>query len=409
MFAKILGLFISIATLFWGAPVASGQWNSDDFTQRVNLFLAQHNLPGMVLIIKKDGQDVHRAAYGKVNVKSGPAMAEDAIFRLFSMSKPITAVAVLQLVERGLISLDDDVRQHLPGFDPFEFDGEPQVMTVHQLLAHTSGLDYGGGIDSWNGIRFLLANPLSRSNTLADMVDDISGIGLKFIPGERWSYSVASDVQGALVEAVSGMTLDTYFQQNIFAPLGMTDTGFYVPKAKAHRLVDHYIYDAEGIEALKIFDASEISLEERGAKSDYLEKPNLLSGGGGLVSTAEDYSRFVDMLMNKGVYQDQRVLSEDMIAAMLTSHTRGLDTWFLPLIYNQTGFGYGLGVKEESGDPRGKGSFYWAGMGGTVFWGDPQNGVSVVAMMQVEDGWVALERWLIPEIYGRLRATHPAN
>lgn len=372
---------------------------ANDFGARLDQFIAQHKLPGAVALIKQGDTVLHYSAHGKVNVEQSQLMQKEAIFRIFSMGKPIVAFAVLQLVDQGKLSLDDDIRQYLPRFEPFEFDGKPQVVTVHQLLSHTAGFGYGGGFKSWADIRYLLANPLSRSNTLDDLVDDISGIALKFAPGEKWQYSIASDVQGALIEAVSGMTLDHYLKARIFAPLKMHDTGFYVPQEKAHRLVDQYEYDAEGLAQLKSFNAEEIQHSEFGQDSEYLQKPLLLSGGGGLVSTATDYSRFVATLLNGGRFQDKRLLSSKLTSLMLSSHTQGLDTWFLPKLYNSTGFGYGLGVKEAPGGLRQKGSFYWAGMGGTVFWADPANDLQVVVMMQVEDGWVALEKWLIPEVY----------
>jgi len=242
---------------------------------------------------------------------------------------------------------------------------------------------------------------LSPLNNLNDMVTDISGVDLIYEPGTKWQYSIASDVQGALIEAVTGMKLDDYLETYIFAPLEMTDTGFWVPEEHAHRLVDQYIYDVKGLEPLKSFGNTNIEHKESRIGSDYLSRPKLLSGGSGLVSTAKDYSRFVQVLLNNGIYNGRQILSAELVDQMLTSHTEGLNTSFLPLIYENTGFGYGLGIKEGEGegDLRREGSFYWAGKGGTVFWGDPKNNLSVIVMMQVEDGWVALERWLIPEIY----------
>lgn len=386
---SVLSLYLLSTSTFASGPFTA------DFASLIN----QHKLPGAVVLIKKGDDIIHYDAYGKVNVEQTALMKTDAIFRLYSMSKPITAVALLQLVDKGKVSLTDDIREYLPDFEPFEFEGEKQIITVHQLLSHTAGFGYGGGLKSWVDIRYLLANPLSRSNTLTDLVDDISGIDLKFTPGSKFEYSIASDIQGALIEAVSGLRLDDYLQQHIFTPLDMKDTGFYVPESKQHRLVDMYEYDASTFEEAYAFNREKILFSESGIDSEYLEQPELISGGGGLVSTTIDYSNFVTMLQNKGRFSGKTILSESLVEKMLSSQIQGLDKHFLPRVYKGAGFGYGIGIKETSGDIRNKGSFFWGGMGGTIFWADPIADVQVVVMMQVEDGWIALEKWLIPAVY----------
>jgi CubicO group peptidase (beta-lactamase class C family) len=208
---------------------STASFADEQFSESFNALLKEHELPGAVVLIKRGDNTIHHKAYGKVNTKQPKEMQEDAIFRIFSMSKPITAVALLQLVDQGKVALDDDIRKHLPKFKPFQHNGKQQVITIHQLLSHTAGFGYGGGIKSWIDIRYLLANPLSRNNTTQDMVDDLSGIDLKYVPGAKFEYSLASDVQGAVIEAVAKVPLDKYLQQNIFTPLQMKDTGFYVP------------------------------------------------------------------------------------------------------------------------------------------------------------------------------------
>jgi len=377
---------------------------TDQFSTNFNALITQHKLPGAVVLIKKGDSTIHYSAYGKINVEQAQLMQKNAIFRLYSMSKPITAVALLQLVAQKKVSLQADIRTYLPHFEPFEFDGEQQVVTVHQLLSHTAGFGYGGGFKSWVDIRYLLANPLSRNNNLTDLVDDLSGIDLKFRPGSKFEYSIASDIQGAIIEAVANIPLDEYLQKNVFTPLNMHDTGFYVPKSKQHRLVDMYEYDASTFEKAYHFNQDKILFSETGKNSEYLKQAALTSGGGGLVSTAKDYSNFVTMLQNKGLFNGKRILSQSLVEKMLSSKTTGLDTHFLPRIYQGAGFGYGIGIKETSGDTRNPGSFFWAGMGGTVFWADPVADVQVVVMMQVEDGWIALEKWLIPEVYKMIKS-----
>lgn len=364
------------------------------FSQQFAALLAQHELPGAVVLIKQGETTLHHQAYGKVNLKKPAEMQKEAIFRIHSMSKPITAFALLQLVDQGKVALDDDIRKHLPEFAPFEHDGKPQIITVHQLLTHTAGFGYGGGLRDWIDIRYLLANPLSRRNSLRDLVDDLSGIELKFVPGQRFGYSIASDIQGALIEAVTKVPLDRYLKERIFDPLQMKDTGFFVPPPDRHRLVDLYELDADSLDDALAFDKNRISFAEAGARSRYLKKPNLLSGGGGLVSTAADFSNFTTMLRNKGRFAGRTLLSRGLVEMMLSSQTRGLPMSFLPKVYPGGGFGYGVGVMEASGGARHRGSFFWAGMGGTLFWVDPVDDVQVIVMMQVEDGWLALDRWL---------------
>jgi len=379
--------------------ISTSTFASDHFADNFSSLIKQHELPGAVVIIKKGDNVIHYDAYGKVNVEQKESMKKDAIFRIYSMSKPITAVALLQLVEQGKISLDDDIRKYLPNFDAFEFKGKTQVVTVHHLLSHTAGFGYGGGIKSWVNIRYLLANPLSRNNTLTDLVDDISGIDLNFPPGNKFKYSIASDIQGALIEVVSGMQLDDYLHKHIFTPLNMKDTGFFVPEVDQHRLVDMYEYDISTFEEAITFNKENIKFSETGKNSEYLEQPILKSGGGGLVSTTADYSNFVSMLQNNGQFKGKSILSKSLVEKMLSSKITGLDSHFLPRIYKGAGFGYGIGIKEISGDTRNQGTFFWGGMGGTVFWADPIADIQVVVMMQVEDGWIALEKWLIPEVY----------
>ena len=381
---------------------STASFADEHFSQNFNVFLKQHELPGAVVLIKRGDKTIHYKAYGKVNLKQPEDMQKDAIFRLFSMSKPITAVALLQLVDQGKVALNDDIRKYLPAFKPFEHDGKQQIITIHQLLTHTAGFGYGGGTRSWIDIRYLLANPLSRSNSTQDMVNDLSGIDLKFVPGQKFEYSIASDIQGAIIEAATKVPLDRYLQQHIFTPLQMKDTGFYVPKNAQHRLVDMYEYDADTAAEALVFDKSKISLSETALKSKYLKKPTFLSGGGGLVSTAADYSNFVTMLQNKGKFDGKTILSSALVESMLSSHIVGLPKHFLPSVYPGAGFGYGIGIMEAAGGIRNQGSFFWAGLGGTIFWADPVADLQVVVMMQVEDGWIALDRWMTTAVHEML-------
>lgn len=400
-FTKQLAL---ASTTMW-ASLTYANTPTAEFEQHLTELLQTHELPGAVVHIKQNGKLLLHKAFGVVNVDEPKKIAKDDLFRIYSMTKPITAVALLQLVDKGLVNLDADIRTYLPEFEPFEVDGEIQTVTVHHLLSHTAGFGYGGGIKNWIDIRYLIANPLSRSNTLADLVDDLSGIDLKFKPGAKFEYSIASDIQGAIIESVTGQPLDEYFHQFIITPLEMTDTDFYVPDSKLNRFVDMYEYDAGTFEQAYTFNKEKILFVEKAEDSEYLTKPTLISAGGGLISTAQDYANFVQMLLNKGRFKGKQILSESLIDAMLSSHTTGLDTHFMPRVYQGVGFGYGVGIKEITGDDRKQGSFFWGGMGGTIFWADPKTDLQVVVMFQVEDGWVGIEKWMIPQVYKLLNQT----
>lgn len=395
---RLLTVFILLVISFSTIAFTPQQ----SFRHQFEILLAEHQLPGAVVHIRYQNQLIMHEAFGLVNVDKDQTVKTNSLFRIYSMTKPLTAVALLQLVDQGLVKLNEDIRTYLPQFDTFEFDGQKKIVTVHHLLAHTAGFGYGGGLKNWVDFRYLIANPLSRTNTLKDMIDDLSGIDLKFSPGERFEYSIASDIQGAIIEAVTHQSLEQYFQKNLFDPLNMKDTHFAVPESEAARFVDMYEYDAGTFEKAYVFDKEKILFVESSTESDFLKKPTLLSGGGGLISTAQDYANFVQMLLNKGTFENKRILSENLIETMLSSHTQGLDTHFLPRVYQGVGFGYGLGIKEASGDLRKEGSFFWGGMGGTIFWADPQSDLQVVVMFQVEDGWIAMEKWMVPHVYEML-------
>ncbi|MCO7223371.1 serine hydrolase [Pleionea sp. CnH1-48] len=377
-------LTVTLALLFL-TPIVN---SANTLDKKIERYVTEHQFPGAVTMIMKDDKIIHYSSVGYNNIKQKKELKKNDVFRIYSMTKPIVSVAVLQLVQQGKIKLDEDIRTYLPDFEPFEFDGKEHTITVHQLLSHTAGLGYFGGFSNWVDFMYLLLDPNDRDNTTDGLISDVSGIGLKHKPGAQWRYSIASDIQGALIEKVTGQRLGDYLKQHIFDPLEMNDTAFWVAAANASRLVDMYEYED-----------GEVSFGEFGNRSEYLEEPSLHSGGGGLISTTSDYAKFVSMLMHKGQYKNHRILSESLVNTMLSSHTENMDTWLLPKLYPGTGFGYGLGVKEATDGHRAKGSFYWAGKGGTFFWADPSQNLVVVVMTQLEDGWRKMDRWLVPEVY----------
>jgi len=341
---------------------------------------------GMVSLVARKGRVVHYRAQGPMSLRTAAAMPLDAIFRIYSMTKPVTTVALLTLYEQGLVHLDDPVAEYIPVFaDTPVFVGvapgdalrlEPQAtpMTVRQLLTHTSGLSYGRsdipalakayeGLD-WRGL-----------DSLKKAVTAFAGKPLLYQPGTQWSYSFAIDVAGYLVELISGKTLDVFMLETLFEPLGMVDTGFSVPESDWPRVAPLYTSQDGG----KLVDVS-AQAKPRGHK--------LLSGGGGLFSTAADYWRFSQMLCNGGQLDGVRILSRKMVDLM-GSHQ--LDASMVPCVpqgwpYRQ-GYGMGLGVRVMldpviADAPGSVGLFTWGGAAMTDMWVDRREEMVGVLMLQ---------------------------
>jgi CubicO group peptidase (beta-lactamase class C family) len=356
-----------------------------DLSERINQLITEKRTPGMVLMIVKDGKVLLHEAYGYADLEQRRPQHKDDIFRLYSMSKPITAAALLKLVEQGKLALDTPLHQVLP-----EFAGRNPV-TMRQLLTHTAGFPYGGSFGSLTGWRYWLANPLDESNTLAEMTESLAGLPPMHEPGEQWLYGMASDVQGAVIEKVSGEPLEQFLGKTLFQPLGMKDTAFFVDTSREHRLAANYSYDK---------DAKQSRRDDDGDK--FTRKPTLTSGGGGLVGTAEDYMRFVQLLLEPETHR--HILAPTLVHAMTSNQLPTAIATIPQQIYPDTGFGFGLGVKLRDAQYLRKGSMYWAGKGGTLFWADPQKKLAVVAMMQLQGARAGLEKRLVPWIYEWLEA-----
>ena len=275
-------------------------------------------LAGITTAIARNGKLVHLETYGHQDIENGVEMKEDSIFRIYSMTKPITGVALMMLYEEGKFRLSDPVENYIPEFKGLVVaagegkDGpitEPadHPMTIRELVSHSAGLSYGLFSSSQVDSMYMEANILDNNSTLKDMIDKLSRIPLRQQPGSMWHYSVAVDVQGYLVEVLSGQPFDVYLQEKIFGPLGMTDTAFHVPADKADRFAQVYGYDENG----KLFPQ-----EGFGGARNYLEPTTFFSGGGGLVSTTRDYIRFCQMVLNGGELDGVRLLSPTTVAMM---------------------------------------------------------------------------------------------
>lgn len=380
-------------------------------------------LPGTLTMVCRKGKIVHTGLTGQMDIARNKAMQEDAIFRIYSMTKPITAVALMMLVEEGKIGLEDDVHTHIPSFKDLRVyaSGMPSLtentegqfittlprrrMKVVDLVTHTSGLTYGfmmrTSVDA--AYRKQKVGDLQTPGGLDAFIEQLSKLPLDFSPGEYWNYSVSIDVMGYLVQKLSGMTFGEFLRTRIFEPLGMTDTAFSVPASKLDRFSSCYVPAKGG--GLKIQDDA--------GKSTYAEPPKLESGGGGLVSTAHDYMRFCRMMLGGGTLSGVQILSPKTVEMFsmnllpdgkhMTDMVAG-EGLFSEAGYRGVGFSIGCGVTMDPARtllPGTPGEFFWGGAASTAFWIDPKEDLAVVFMTQVmgTDARLTLRRDLRTMVY----------
>lgn len=362
-------------------------------------YVDRGKLAGLSTLVSRHGEIVHFESIGQRDRERGLPMERDSIFRIYSMSKPITSVALMMLYEEGHFQLNHEVSRYIPEFKKLRVwaggtneawaTKEPaRPMTIRDLLTHTSGLTYGfmnqhpvdrmyrrGGIDG----------SATSQLTLKDMVEKLADIPLLFSPGEHWNYSVSTDVCGYLVEVLSGRPLDEFLQARIFAPLGMVDTGFMVPNDKLDRFTANYEKNAKTRE-VRLVDKSDET-------SAYAAPKRFLSGGGGLLSTMTDYWRFCQMCLNGGEFEGTRLLSRKTMEFMRQNHLPGGRTMkemsltgFGELAAEGAGFGLGFQVILEPAEAQAIGSvgnFSWGGAASTYFWIDPEEDLIAIFMTQL--------------------------
>ena len=348
-------------------------------------YAEEGRIGGAVGMVLRHGKLAYTGAWGMRDVAAGDPSEADDIFRIFSMTKPITSVAVMMLYEEGRFFLTDPVGLYLPELanrpvaklseatspDDIPTERARRQITIQDLLRHTSGLTYGLFSNSVVD-QLYVRNGVQGQQTLAAMVAEMGEIPLMYQPGTAWHYSLSTDVLARLVEVVSGQPFDEFLRERIFEPLGMVDTGFYVPTSERHRFARSYGH--QGAERTLTL----------GDTMRFTRHPTNFSGGGGLVSTAHDYSRFAQMLLNGGELDGARILGRKTIELMTVDHLPdGVPTEFL-----SPGWGFGLGftVKNEAGTdgmPGSVGNFYWFGAQGTSFWVDPEKDLIGVFMIQI--------------------------
>jgi CubicO group peptidase (beta-lactamase class C family) len=369
--------------------------------ERIDRFLADKyvgpgRLPCAQFLLARDGEVVHQTLLGQQDPERATPIAEDTVYRIYSMTKPVTSVALMSLVEEGLVALDDPVARHIPelkdlgvfsaGVDPGYLTTPPaRPMQVVDLLRHTSGLTYGfqnrSNVDA--AYRKLKLEDMHGDHDLEGFIQRLAKLPLEFSPGEAWNYSVSTDVCGYLVQKLCGKPLDQVFQERIFGPLGMVDTGFHVRDDRRSRFAACYNAEPGG----------KLKLQDDAQKSAYLAPPKLLSGGGGLVGTAADYMRFATMLVNGGELDGARILAPKTVRLMASNHLPGgqdLTQLSRSLFSESTnagvGFGLGFAVVFDPAQtliPCSKGEFYWGGAASTAFWVDPLEKVTAVFMTQL--------------------------
>lgn len=349
---------------------------------------------GVQTLLVRHGKTVHAQTYGKANTEAGKPLKDDAIYRIYSMSKPITGVAMMILYEEGKWSLDDPITKYLPELKDLqvytgEKDGKPVLVpakrapTMRELMSHTAGFGYGLG-DQHPVDKQFRADKVFEATSMDDLVTRVGKIPLMFQPGEHWSYSIAVDLQGAIVERLSGQTFGDFLDQRLFGPLKMTDTAFQTGRAKADRLSAVYVMNPKTrrLEEAKGFASNQLP--------DYTQPPNAQFGGMGLVSTAADYARLCQMLLNDGELDGARILSPASVELMGTNVIPdaarvGSDGRAASDFNENVGFGLDFMVVENpraAGAMVGKGTMSWGGAAGTWFWVDPKNDLFFVGMIQ---------------------------
>ena len=348
-------------------------------------------LSGIIAAIARRGQLAYREKFGQMDLEAGKPMELDTIFRIYSMSKPITSVAVMMLYEEGRFLLGDPVSRFIPGFkhtrvfareteSGFELENLAREITILDLLTHTSGLSYGFEpdlvyVDKLYQQRIWDVRQGEREVTLEELVRELTRLPLAFQPGSAWHYSMATDVLGYLVQVVADMPFEQFLQERIFEPLGMPDTDFHVPEAKMDRFAAVYgPAEGGGIQAL-----------DTPTGRDYTRPTQCPSGGGGLVSTTADYLRFAQMMLNRGELDGVRLLGRKTVEWMTINHlSPGLHPW------EDAGRGFGLGVGVQIDAARqnlgSAGSYGWGGAAGTRFWVDPQEELIGLLMIQFIPG-----------------------
>jgi CubicO group peptidase (beta-lactamase class C family) len=360
----------------------------------------QGRLAGVVTMVARHGKVIEFEATGKRDIAANLPMQRDTIFRIYSMSKPITGVAMMMLLEEGKWQLNDPVAKYIPEFADLKvyaidangnmvLKDQVHPVTMRELMSHTGGFTYGYFSNTPVDKLQRDADVLNVNNTLEEMIKRVAKLPLNAQPGSEFHYSISVDIQGYIVQKLSGMPFETFLEKRIFRPLNMVDTGFYVPAGKLKRLAEFYSYGKDG----------RMEVVRGGLNHDFSAKPAFSSGGGGLVSTATDYMRFCQMLLNGGKLDGVRLLSPRSVELMRTNVLPPA----MPAVSPGAGFGLDFAVYTDvaaAGGYYGNGTFYWGGAAGTWFWIDPTDDLIVIGMIQQAAGTGAAAVAGVPDVRG---------
>jgi CubicO group peptidase (beta-lactamase class C family) len=356
-------------------------------------YIEPGKIAGCQVAVARRNQLAYFRSFGYMDRERQRPMRDDAIFRIYSMTKPITSIALMQLYERGLFQLNDPVHRFIPSWrnqqvwvsgegDSMQTRAPRDPVTMRHVLMHTAGLSYGWGETPVDRLYRSAGVVRNEGETLAGFVEKLGRMPLAFDPGSRWLYSYATDVCGRLVEVLSGQSLDAYFAEHIFKPLGMTDTAFSVAPDKLDRFAANYQRQPD--KSLRLIDDP--------LASTYAHTPSMLSGGGGLTGTTADYLRFCDMLRQGGEHAGERIIGSRTLRLMTANHLPGGQALatialgdFAETAYEGVGFGLGfaMSLSEVATGALGVGDYYWGGAASTIFWVDPQEDLVVVFMTQL--------------------------
>ena len=382
-----------------------------------NRYVDEGRLAGYAVAVARHGKVAHFGMYGHKDSETSAPITDDTMYRIYSMTKPITSIALMMLVERGLLQLTDPVSKFIPSFGETRVWNTGTVLKpltnaltepirIWHLLTHTAGMTYGWMYSDLVDDMYRRAGfeaGVAYKDSLEVVCDKYAALPLVFQPGSSWNYSVATDIVGRVIEVVGKMPLDEFFDKNIFQPLEMHDTGFWVPEEKHERVASLYRYDETNHKKAKI----------SGFANSSLEKPAFLSGGGGLISTADDYFKFIRMLEGRGKSGNVRLLSPSTFEMMVMNHlpnNADISTFGRPLgeeiFYDGLGFGLGFGVVVDQAKTRvacPNGTFSWGGMASTAFWVDPVNEISAMFFTQlIPSGVYPIRQYLRSLVYASL-------
>ena len=351
--------------------------------EKMKDLIKEDRLAGGIVVVARKGKVVHFGTYGKRDLENNLPVEKDTIFRIYSMTKAITSVAVLMLNEEGKLNLDDPLSKYFPSLQAMKVLDKDELVeatseaTVADLLRHTSGLTYAWSSNKKISQAHRDAGMLYRDKKVVPMVSGMNKVPLLFHPGTDWVYGCSTDVLGGVVEVASGIPLDQFFKERIFKPLQMADTEFYVPAHKADRFAANYNYKD-----------GKLTLKDDPKTSRYLENPAFKSGGGGLCSTASDYMRFLLMIENGGKFDGKRYLKKKSVKLMTTNQIPKGGGWvtFGNEVREGVGFGHGFSVrvKMSDWDPDGRvGEYGWGGAASTHYWISPKDDLVVLTLEQV--------------------------